>query len=132
MKELSQRGITITKIFLNLFIMVLGVVFIENIYAIDKCSTLKTNFKNHTDKILKNINSLKTCIKPVPKYRLKSCIKRKQEGSKGFNCLPELNKALSSNKKNDCEARLNEIKRSLQQLVSLDEDHGCGFTLEKN
>ena len=132
MKELSQRGITITKIFLNLFIMVFWVVFIKNIYAIDKCSTLKANFKNQTDKILKNINSLKTCIKPASKYRLKSCITRRQEGSKGFNCLPELTKTLNSNKKNDCEVRLNDIKRSLQQLVGLDGDHDCGFKLEKN
>ncbi len=132
MKELSQRGITIIKIFFNLFIMVFWVVFIENIYAIDKCSTLKINFKNQTDKILKNINSIKTCIKPASKYRLKSCIKRKQEGSKGFNCLPELTKALNSNKKNDCEAKLNHIKRSLQQLMGLDKDHDCGFKLEKN
>ena len=132
MKELSQRGITITKIFLNLFIMVFWVVFIKNIYAIDKCSTLKANFKNQTDKILKNINSLKTCIKPASKYRIKSCVKRKREGSKGVNCLPELTKALNSNKKNGCEARLNDIKRSLQQLVSLYEDHDCSFKLEKN
>jgi len=132
LKELSQRGITITKIFLNLFIMGFWVVFIENIYAIDKCSTLNGNFKNQTGKILKNINSLKTCIKPASKYRLKSCIKRKQEGSKGINCLTELTKALNSNKKNGCEARLNDIKRSLQQLVSLYEDHDCSFKLEKN
>ena len=131
-QELSQMRLTNTKINLNLFIIIFMVLFIENIYAIDKCSTLKVNFKNQTDKILKNINSLKTRIKPASKYRLKSCIKRKQEGSKGFNCLPELAKALNLNKKNDCEARLNDIKRSLQKLVGLNEDHGCGFTLEKN
>ena len=112
--------------------MVFCVVFIENIYAIDKCSTLKGNFKNQTDKILKNINSLKTCIKPASKYRIKSCVKRKREGSKGVNCLAELTKALNSNKKNGCEARLNDIKRSLQQLGGLYEDHDCGFKLEKN
>ena len=112
--------------------MVFWVVFIENIYAIDKCSTLKVNFKHQTDKILKNINSSKSCIKPTSRYRLKSCIKRKQEGSKGFNCLPELTKTLSSNKKNDCEARLNDIKRSLQQLVGLYKNHDCGLKLEKN
>tara|TARA_Y100001960_G_C14670929_1_gene825938 strand:+ start:188 stop:526 length:339 start_codon:yes stop_codon:yes gene_type:complete len=112
--------------------MVFWVVFIKNIYAIDKCTTLKVNFKNQTDKILKNINSLKTCIKPASKYRLKSCIKRRKQGSKGFNCLPELTKAFNSNKKNDCKARLNDIKRSLQQLVGLDGDHDCGFKLGKN
>jgi len=112
--------------------MVFGVLFIGNGYATDTCSILKVNFKNQTHKILKNINSLKTCIKPASNYRLKSCIKRKQERSKGFNCLPELTTALNSNKKNDCGVRLNEIKRSLQKLVTLDEDHDCGFKLGKN
>ena len=120
---MAQRGITITKIFINLFIIIFWVVFIGNIYATDKCSTLKVYFKNQTDQILKNIDSLKTCIKPASKYRLKSCIKRKQEGSKGFNCLPELSRSLNSNKKAGCEVRFHEIKRSLHNLALLDENN---------
>ena len=112
--------------------MLLGIVVIENVYAEDKCTTLKVNFNNQIDNIVKNINSLKTCIKPALKYRLKSCVKRKQEGSKGFNCLPELAEALNSNKKNGCEIRFNKIKLSLQHLVSLDEGHDFCLKLEKN
>ena len=108
--------------------MVFGIIFIENVYATDKCLKLKGNFNKQTDKILKNINSLKTCIKPASKYRLKSCIKRKQEGSKGFNCLPELAKAFNLNEKSGCEIKFNEINRLLQHLVILDEKNN--FCLE--
>ena len=96
---------------------------IKNVYAIDNCSTIEGNFASQIDRIFKKIKSLENCIKPASNYRLKSCIKRKQEGSKGFNCLPELSKALNSNKKKGCEVRFHEIKRSLQKLVSLDEDN---------
>ena len=102
--------------------MLLGILVIENVYARDKCSKHKIKFNNQIDIILKNINSLKTCIKPASKYRFKSCIKRKQEGSKGFNCLPELDKALKLNKKNDCEFRFNEIKNLLEHLITLDKE----------
>ena len=101
--------------------MSLGVLAVNNLYAIDKCSTVNVNFNNQIKNIFKNIKSLKTCIKPASKYRLKTCIKRKEEGSKGFNCLPELSKALNSNKKNDCEVRFQKIKSSIQYLFILDE-----------
>ena len=104
-------------------ILLLGVLFFNNAFAIDNCSTAEINFNNQIYKIFKNIKSLDNCIKPASKYRLKSCIKRKQEGSKGFNCLPELSKSINSNKKMDCEVRFNDIKRSLQNLALLDEDN---------
>ena len=83
----------------------------------------KKKLNNHIDIIFKNIKSLGTCIKPASKYRLKSCIKRKQEGSKGFNCLSELSRSLNSNKKAGCEVRFHEIKRSLHNLALLDENN---------
>jgi len=101
--------------------MSLGVLAVNNLYAIDKCSTVNVNFNNQIKNIFKNIKSLKTCIKPTSKYQLKTCIKKKQEGSKGFNCFPELSRALNSNKKNDCEVRFQKIKSSMQYLVILDE-----------
>ena len=103
------------------FLLFLGILNIKSVFAIDKCTTVEKNFNNHIDIIFKNIKSLENCIKPASKYRLKSCIKRKQEGSKGFNCLPELSKSINSNKKMDCEVRFNDIKRSLQNLALLDE-----------
>ncbi len=109
---------TIICVFLFLLIKLTPI----NVYAKDKCTTVQKNFDSQVDKIFKNIKPLETCIKPVSKYRLKSCIKRKQEGSKGFNCLPELSKAFNSNKKNGCEVRLHDIKRSLQRLSLLEED----------
>ena len=105
------------------FLFLIGVLNDKNVYAIDKCTTVEKNFNNQIDKIFRNIKSLETCIKPASKYRLKFCVKRKQEGSKGFNCLPELSKSLNSNKKNDCEVRFHDIKRSLQNLALLDEDN---------
>ena len=105
------------------FLFLIGVLNVKNVYAIDKCTTVEKNFNNQIDKIFRNIKSLETCIKPASKYRLKSCVKRKQEGSKGFNCLPELSKSLNSNKKNDCDVRFHDIKRSLQNLALLDEDN---------
>ena len=105
------------------FLFLIGVLNVKNVYAIDKCTTVEKKFNNQIDKIFRNIKSLETCIKPASKYRLKSCVKRKQEGSKGFNCLPELSKSLNSNKKNDCEVRFHDIKRSLQNLALLDEDN---------
>ena len=105
------------------FLFLIGVLNVKNVYAIDKCTTVEKNFNNHIDIIFENIKSLNNCIKPASKYRLKSCIKRKQEGSKGFNCLPELSKSINSNKKMDCEVRFNDIKRSLQNLALLDEDN---------
>ena len=105
------------------FLFLIGVLNVKNVDAIDKCTTVEKNFNNQIDKIFRNIKSLETCIKPASKYRLKSCVKRKQEGSKGFNCLPELSKSLNSNKKNDCEVRFHDIKRSLQTLALLDEDN---------
>ena len=101
----------------------LGILIFKNAFAIDNCSTAEINFNNQFYKIYKNINSLEKCIKPASKYRLKSCIKRKQEGSKGINCFSELSKALISNKKKDCEARFHNIKRSLQKLASLDKNN---------
>ena len=103
------------------FLLFFGILNIKSVFAIEKCTTLEKNFNNHIDIIFKNIKSLENCIKPASKYRLKSCIKRKQEGSKGINCLPELSKSISSNKKKDCEVRLHEIKSSLQRLALLDE-----------
>jgi hypothetical protein len=108
----------------------MGVLNVKNVYAIDTCTTVEKNFNKQIDKIFKNIKSLETCIKPASKYRLKSCIKRKEEGSKGFNCLPELSKALNSNKKKDCEVRLHDIKRSFQNLASLDGDNTSCQKLE--
>ena len=121
----------IIKNILNLFILVLGVLIFNNAFAIDNCSTAEINFNNQIYKIFKNIKSLDNCIKPASKYRFKSCIKRKQEGSKGVNCFPELSKALNSNKKKDCEVRFHNIKRSLQKLASLDENHPTCHKLEK-
>ena len=90
--------ITNTKKIYILFIMLLSVVVIKNVYATDKCSAPIVKLNKQTDIILNNINSLKSCIKPASKYRLKTCIKRKQEGSKGFNCLSEVTQALNFNK----------------------------------
>jgi hypothetical protein len=98
-----------------------GILYIKSVFAIDKCRTMEKNFIKQIDIISKNIKSLDKCIKPASKYRLKFCIKRKQEGSKGFNCLPELSKSINSNKKMDCEVQFNELKRSLQNLALLDE-----------
>jgi len=100
--------------------MLLGLLVVNNLYAIDKCSTVDVNFNNQIENIFKDIRSLETCIKPASKYRLKTCIQRKREGSKGFNCLPELSKVLNSNKKNDCKVRFKKIKSSIQYLVILD------------
>ena len=108
----------------------LNVFIFQNAFAIDNCSTAETNFNKQIYKIFKNIKSSENCIKPASKYRLKSCIKRKQEGSKGINCFPELSKALNSNKKKDCEVRFHKIKRSLQKLVSLDENHPTCHKIE--
>jgi hypothetical protein len=83
----------------------------------------REKLNNQINIIFKNIKSLGTCIKPASKYRLKSCIKRKQEGSKGFNCLPELSRSLNSNKKAGYEVRFHEIKRSLHNLAILDENN---------
>ena len=77
------------------------------------------------------INSLKTCIKPASKYRLKTCIKRKQEGSKGFNCLSEVTQALNFNKTIDCKVKLKNINRLLVHLVALEENHDFCLKLEK-
>ena len=103
--------------------MPLGILIFENGFSINNCSTAEINFNNQFYKIYKNINSLEKCIKPASKYRLKSCIKRKQEGSKGFNCLSELSRSLNSNKKAGCEVRFHEIKRSLHNLALLDENN---------
>ena len=121
----------IIKNILNLFILVLGVLIFNNGFAIDNCSTAEISFNNQIYKIFKNIKSLDNCIKPASKYRLKSCIKRKREGSKGVNCFPELSKALNSNKKKECEGRFHNIKRSLQKLASLDANHPTCHILEK-
>ena len=109
----------------------LNVFIFQNAFAIDNCSTAETNFNNQFVTIFKNINSLKTCIKPASKYRLKSCIKRKQEGSKGVNCFPELSKAFNSNKKKDCKVRLHKMERSLKNLASLEENNPTCHKLEK-
>ena len=101
--------------------MLLGVLVVNNLYAIDKCSTIDVNFNNRIEDIFKNIKSVETCIKPASKYRFKTCIQRKREGSKGFNCLYELSKALNSNKKNGCVVRLKKIKSLIQSLNILDE-----------
>tara|TARA_B100001123_G_C14987689_1_gene898254 strand:+ start:110 stop:505 length:396 start_codon:yes stop_codon:yes gene_type:complete len=129
---LAQREIKITKNFLILFIILFGIVVIQNVYAKNKCANLKVNFNNQFVTIFKNINSLKTCIKPASKYRLKSCIKRKQEGSKGFNCLPELTKALNSNPKKNCKSKFENINRLLLHLVTLDHEYDFCLKIEKN
>ena len=105
------------------FLFLMGTFNIQSAFAADKCITIKKKLNNHIDIIFKNIKSLGTCIKPASKYRLKSCIKRKQEGSKGFNCLPELSRSLNSNKKAGCKVRFHEIKRSLHNLALLDENN---------
>ena len=108
---------------MNLFILTLNVLIFKNAFAIDNCSTVEKNFNKQIYQIFKNIKSSENCIKPASKYRLKSCIKRKQEGSKGFNCLSELSRSLNSNKKAGCEVRFHEIKRSLHNLALLDENN---------
>ena len=105
------------------FLFLMGTFNIQSAFAADKCLTIKKKLNNHIDIIFKNIKSLGTCIKPASKYRLKSCIKRKQEGSKGFNCLSELSRSLNSNKKAGCEVRFHEIKRSLHNRALLDENN---------
>ena len=125
------KGDKINKIILNLFILVLNVFIFQNAFAVDNCSIAEINFNNQIYKIFKNIKSFDNCIKPASKYRLKTCIKRKQEGSKGVNCFPELSQALNSNKGKDCEVRFHKIKRSLQKLASLDENHSTCHKLEK-
>tara|TARA_B100000686_G_scaffold274456_1_gene292519 strand:- start:12 stop:350 length:339 start_codon:yes stop_codon:yes gene_type:complete len=111
--------------------MLLVWLIIKDVYAMDNCSNIEKNFSNKIYEILKNIKSLENCIKPASKYRLKSCIKRKQEGSRGVNCFPELSKALNSNKKKDCEVRFHDIKRSLKKLASLDQNNPICQKLEK-
>ena len=123
--------ITNTKKIYILFIMLLSVVVIKNVYATNKCSALIVKLNKQTDIILNNINSLKTCIKPASKYRLKTCIKRKQEGSKGFNCLSEVTQALNFNKNIDCKVKLKNINRLLVHLVALEENHDFCLQLEK-
>ena len=123
--------ITNTKKIYILFIMLLSVVAIKNVYATNKCSALIVKLNKQTDIILNNINSLKTCIKPASKYRLKTCIKRKQEGSKGFNCLSEVTQTLYFNKNIDCKVKLNNINRLLVHLVALEENHDFCLQLEK-
>mgnify|MGYP001279969564 CR=1 FL=1 len=113
----------IYKNILNLFVLVLGVLIFKNAFAIDNCSSAEINFNNQIYIIFKNIKSLDNCIKPASKYRLKSCIKRKQEGSKGVNCFPELSKAFNSNKKKDCKVRFHNMERLLKNLVSLEENN---------
>ena len=114
------------------FLFLMGTFNIQSAFAAGKCITIKKKLNNQIDIIFKNIKSLGNCIKPASKYRLKSCIKRKQEGSKGVNCFPELSKALNSNKKKDCEVPFHNIKRSLQKLASLDENNPTCQKLEKN
>ena len=116
---------------INVFTFLLGFIclflietfIIQSAFAADKCITVEKKLNNQIDIIFKNIKSLGTCIKPASKYRLKTCIKRKQEGSKGFNCLPELSRSLNSNKKAGCEVRSHEIKSSFHNLALLDEDN---------
>ncbi len=96
---------------------------VKDAYGIDKCARIQKTLNYQIIQIFQKIKSLEDCIKPASRYRLKSCIKRKQEGSKGFNCLPELSKVLNSNKKKDCKIRLHNIKSSLQNLASLDTDN---------
>ena len=126
-----MKGNKINKNILNLFVLVLGILIFKNAFAIDNCSTAEINFNNQIYKIFKNIKSLDNCLKPASKYRLKSCIKRKQEGSKGVNCFPELSKALNSYKTKNCEMRFHNIKRSLKKLSSLEENHPTCHKLEK-
>ena len=122
---------TINKKIYILFIILLPVVVIKNVYATDKCSALIVKLNKQTEIILNNINSIKTCIKPASKYRLKTCIKRKQEGSKGFNCLSEVTQAFNFNKTIDCEVKLKNINRLLVHLVALEENHDFCLKLEK-
>ena len=123
-------GNKINKIILNLFTLLLNVFILKNAFAIDNCSTAEINFNKQIYKIFKNIKSLDNCIKPASKYRLKSCLKRKQEGSKGVNCFPELSKILNSNKKKDCEVRFHDMERSLKNLASLEENNPICQKLE--
>ena len=111
--------------------MLLVYLIIEDVYGLDKCANIEKNVNNQINTIFKNIKSLKDCIKPASRYRLKSCIKRKKEGSKGVTCFPELSKALNSNKKNDCEVRFYEMERSLKNLASLEENNPICQKLEK-
>ena len=105
------------------FLFLMETFNIQSAFAADKCITIEKKLNNQIDIIFKNIKSLGNCIKPASKYRLKSCIKRKQEGSKGFNCLPELSRSLNSNKKAGCEVRFHEIKRSLHNFALLGESN---------
>ena len=113
------------------FLFLMGTFNIQSAFAADKCITIKKKLNNHIDIIFKNIKSLGTCIKPASKYRLKSCVKRKQEGSKGVNCFPELSKAFNSNKKKDCKVRLHKMQRSLKNLASLEENNPICQKIEK-
>ena len=122
---------TIIKKIYILFIILLPVVVIKNVYAIDKCSALTLKLNKQTDIILNNINSFKICIKPASKYRLKTCIKRKREGSKGFNCLSEVTHALKFNKNIDCKVKLENINRLLVYLLALEKNHDFCLKLEK-
>ena len=126
-----MKGNKINKNILNLFVLVLGILIFKNAFAIDNCSTAEINFNNQIFKIFKNIQSLDNCIKPASKYRLKSCVKRKKEGSKGVNCFPELSKAFNSNKKKDCKIRLHKMERSLKNLASLEENNPICQKIEK-
>tara|TARA_Y100001960_G_scaffold128179_1_gene136486 strand:+ start:104 stop:442 length:339 start_codon:yes stop_codon:yes gene_type:complete len=104
---------------------------VKDAYGIDKCARIQKTLNYQILQIFKKIKSLEDCIKPASRYRLKSCIKRKQEGSKGFNCFPELSKAFNSNKKKDCKIRLHKMERSLKNLASLEENNPICQKIEK-
>ena len=79
----------------------------------------RIKLKNKGHQVLKKIDLLKKCAKPSVKYRLKACIQRKQEGSKGFDCPPELIETNKSKERENCSINFDKIKILLRQFEDL-------------
>jgi len=92
---------------------------IGNAYGKNNCSKLELALKNKGTEVLEKIESLKKCAKPAAKYRLKACIQRKQEGSKGFNCSSELIEIIESKKRKNCSMKFDKISFLFKQLEGL-------------
>jgi len=89
----------------------------SNIYGDNNCSRLILESKKKSDQVLKKIELLRKCAKPAVKYRLKACIQRKQEGSKGFECSDELIKKIKQ--KENCGMKFVKIEALFKQLKFL-------------
>ena len=80
-----------------------------NAYGADNCVKLKLEFKKLSDQTIEKIESLKKCAKPAAKYRLKACVQRKEEGSKGLNCSRKLIEMIKNNERGNCVKKFDTI-----------------------